>query len=62
MSRHFVHYMKHSHYRRRCFFNDLIKNGHAIVAERLKHGFLVETTNGINYRITRKGRVVKNER
>lgn len=61
MSRHFVHYMKYSYGERRRFFKGLIKDGRAIVIERFKAGFLVETTNGIDYRISRKGRVIKDE-
>lgn len=59
MSVHFCHYLKYSHENRRKFFSKKIREGDAVVIERLKTGFVVETTDGNDYRISRKGRVIK---
>lgn len=58
MSVHYVHKFKYSHDRRRQYFNKLLKQDRASIIE---HGrcFFVVDTGSTNYRISRKGRVVR---
>lgn len=59
MSTHFIHKYKHSHDIRRKFFKKLIDNDEAVIVVRLKDGLLVKTVNEKDYRISKRGRVIK---
>lgn len=56
MSRHFIHRYKHSHDKRRKFFLDLVSQGKA-EATKLPDGWLITTNE--DYRVSRKGNVIK---
>lgn len=61
MSTHFVHDLKHSHDRRRVHFRKMVKNGNAVVVRRMKNAAIVKTVDGFDYRISKRGNVIKQE-
>jgi len=58
MSKHYVHKFKYKHDRRRQYFSNLIKQNKASVIENGRCYFVVDTGD-TDYRISRKGRVIK---
>ena len=57
MSTHFVDKYKYSHDKRKQFLMRLVEKGDAEILRREKRGWLIKTTNGIDYRVSRKGAV-----
>ena len=62
MSTHFIHKYKHSHDIRRKFFKKLIISKEADIVAKFKDGVLLKTTNDKDYRISNRGRAIKNDR